>query len=59
MYQKEGPSFVEKYLTLLAAGGSSSPYELLEPFGIDLNTTEFWKQGLAVIDSMLLEVEEM
>ena len=59
VYQKEGPSFVEKYLTLLAAGGSSSPYELLEPFGIDLNTTEFWKQGLAVIDSMLLEVEEM
>ena len=59
VYQKEGPSFVEKYLTLLAAGGSSSPYELLKPFGIDLNSSEFWEQGLAVIDSMLLEVEEM
>jgi len=59
VYQKEGRSFVEKYLTLLAAGGSSSPYELLKPFGIDLNSSEFWEQGLAVIDSMLLEVEEM
>ena len=59
VYQQEGASFVEKYLSLLSAGGSSSPYELLKPFGIDLNSQIFWEQGLAVIDSMLKEVEEM
>ncbi len=59
VYQQEGAPFVEKYLSLLAAGGSSSPYDLLKPFGIDLNSPLFWEQGLAVIDSMLVEVEEM
>lgn len=59
VYQQEGSSFVDKYLSLLAAGGSSSPYELLKPFGIDLNDPEFWSQGLSVIDSMLVEVEKM
>ena len=59
IYQQEGKSFVDKYLGLLAAGGSGSPYELLQPFGIDLNSAEFWEKGLAVIDSMLVEVEQM
>ncbi len=59
IYQQEGTSFVDKYLGLLAAGGSASPYELLQPFGIDLNSPEFWEKGLAVIDSMLVDVEEM
>ena len=59
IYQQEGASFADKYLGLLAAGGSASPYELLQPFGIDLNSPEFWEKGLAVIDSMLVDVEEM
>jgi len=59
VYQQEGPSFVDNYLGLLAAGGSSSPYELLKPFGIDLDSPEFWSHGLGVIDAMLREVEEM
>ena len=59
IYQQQGASFVNNYLDLLAAGGSASPYELLQPFGIDLNSPEFWEKGLAVIDSMLVDVEEM
>ncbi|MEE4165242.1 MAG: M3 family metallopeptidase, partial [Desulfocapsaceae bacterium] len=59
IYREEGDSFVDKYLDLLGAGGSASPYELLQPFGIDLNDPGFWQKGLAVIDSMLLEVEQM
>ena len=53
IYQQEGESFVEKYLQLLAAGGSQSPYDLLQPFEIDLNSPEFWQTGLKVIEEML------
>lgn len=57
MYQQEGDCFVDKYFALLAAGGSASPYDLLKPFGIDLNDPSFWQQGLSVIDAILAEVE--
>ncbi len=57
LYQHEGESFVDKYLDLLTAGGSETPYNLVKPFGLDLNDIQFWHQGLGVIDSMLQEVE--
>jgi len=59
LYQKQGNEFVEKYVSLLASGGSASPYELMKPFAIELNSPEFWNQGLGVIDTMLQEVEGM
>lgn len=57
IYQKEGDSFISKYLNLLSMGGSKSPYELLQPFNIDLNSEHFWQGGLQVIEEMLEEVE--
>ncbi len=53
LYKKEGESFVPKYLDLLAAGGSRTPYELLEPFGVNPDDPEFWEDGLKIIDDML------
>ncbi len=57
IYEREGAPFIEKYFALLQAGGSDTPYNLLKPFGIDLNDKSFWNQGLNLIDSMLKEVE--
>lgn len=57
-YQQDGAAFVPKYLELLKAGGSASPYELLRPFGLDLDDPVFWQGGLATIDAMLRMVEE-
>jgi oligoendopeptidase F len=57
IYRREGASFVDKYLDLLAAGGSHSPYELLQPFGVDLDSPEFWQTGLDVIGEMVAKVE--
>lgn len=57
LYKKQGESFVPRYEQLLAAGGSLSPYELVKPFGVDLNDPLFWQGGLATIDSMLSTVE--
>jgi len=57
IYQKEGVLFVDKYFTLLEAGGSSTPYDLLKPLNIDLEDKEFWNTGLDLIDDMLKLVE--
>jgi oligoendopeptidase F len=57
LYKKEGKSFVPKYLELLAAGGSQTPYTLLKPFGVDLDDPKFWDAGLQMIDDMLQLVE--
>jgi oligoendopeptidase F len=57
IYEQEGSPFIEKYLTLLRAGGSDTPYNLLKPFAIDLDDISFWNRGLDVIDSMLKSVE--
>ncbi len=59
IYKEEGEDFIPKYLHLLSQGGSQSPYELLTPFNIDLNSPTFWQGGLLVIEEMLKEVEEM
>jgi oligoendopeptidase F len=58
LYQHHGDSFVTLYKELLAAGGSASPYELLKPFGINLDDPGFWLQGLGVIEQMLQQVED-
>lgn len=57
VYQSEGSEFIQKYVTLLSAGGSDSPYDLLEPFGLDLDSPDFWQQGLDVIDEMVSLIE--
>jgi oligoendopeptidase F len=59
IYEEDGDNFIPKYLHLLSQGGSQSPYELLTPFNIDLNSPTFWQGGLIVIEEMLREVEEM
>ena len=56
LYQEQGEGFVDRYLELLAAGGSRSPYELLQPFGIDLDDPSFWHRGLDIIEQMLDEL---
>ena len=59
LYQEEGDRFIPKYIHLLQEGGSHSPYELLQPFNINLNDTDFWQGGLNVIETMLNEVENV
>lgn len=49
--------FVKKYITLLSSGGKEDPYTLLKPFGIDLDSPDFWKQGLKKIQEMVENIE--
>ncbi len=57
LYKKEGEPFVPKYLDLLSAGGTQTPYMLLEPFGVNLDDPGFWNDGLKIIDDMLNLIE--
>lgn len=57
LYREEGERFVPKYLELLKAGGSRTPYELVENFNVNLNDAAFWEGGLRIIDEMLGQVE--
>ena len=57
LFKKEGDSFVPKYMDLLAAGGTQTPYTLLEPFGVNPDDPAFWNDGVKIIDEMLQLVE--
>ncbi|MCP5058413.1 MAG: M3 family oligoendopeptidase [bacterium] len=58
-YDEEGEAFVPRYLELLRAGGSASPPELLARVGLDITDPAFWQGGLALLEEMLSEAEEL
>ena len=57
MYQEQGSSFVPKYLSLLAAGGSKAPQAILADVGIDMNSQAFWQSGFDAISGMVDQLE--
>jgi oligoendopeptidase F len=59
VYERSSEGFAERYLAMLAAGGSKSYSELLAPFGLDAKDAGFWKIGLSVIERMIDELEAM
>lgn len=59
MYRRDGASFVDRYLDLLAAGGTRSPMELLRAFGVDVESEAFWAKGFDVIDEQIDELERL
>ncbi len=59
VYQKAEDGFAERYMALLAAGGSKPYGELLAPFGLDARDPGFWQVGLGMIEGMIAELEAM
>ena len=58
-YQKNEFNFSTKYLNLLSAGGTESHEQLLKPFGMSLNNSDFWSQGLSLIEELINELEKL
>ena len=58
MYQKEGATFVPKYLELLSTGGSESPQTILAKVGVDMASEEFWQSGFDTISEMVDQLEQ-
>lgn len=50
-------NFEEKYLDALRAGGTKNYAELLEPFGIDAKSPDFWQKGIDVLIGHIDQLE--
>src|SRR5882757_6132972 len=59
VYENATEGFAERYLAMLAAGGTKHYSELLKPFGLDARDPKFWDGGLSVIAGMIDELEAM
>jgi oligoendopeptidase F len=57
VYERAAEGFAERYLAMLAAGGTKHHGELLKPFGLDARDPAFWQGGLRVIEGMITELE--
>ena len=57
VYEKSASGFAERYLEMLAAGGTKHHAELLAPFGLDARDPKFWDGGLSVIARLIDELE--
>lgn len=57
-YKSEGPSFVPRYLQLLAGGGTASPQDLLSPLQVDIKSMAFWNGGFKRIHALVNELEQ-
>jgi oligoendopeptidase F len=59
VYEKAESGFAERYLDMLAAGGTKHHAELLAPFGLDARDPTFWQGGLRVIEGLIGELEAL
>jgi oligoendopeptidase F len=59
VYEKADEGFAERYLAMLAAGGTKHHSELLAPFGLDARDPHFWQGGLGVIERLISELEAL
>ena len=59
LYAESHPNFAQKYLEMLAAGGTKRHRELLAPFGLNAAEPAFWSRGLSVIEGLIDELEAL
>jgi oligoendopeptidase F len=59
VYEKADRGFADRYLDMLAAGGTKHHKELLKPFGLDASEPHFWSMGLKIIEDLIDELEAM
>ncbi|MBN8938571.1 MAG: M3 family oligoendopeptidase [Rhizobiales bacterium] len=59
VYEGADKGFSQRYLAMLAAGGTKHHSQVLAPFGLDARDPAFWQGGLSVIERMIGELEAM
>lgn len=58
-YQQTPAGFADAYIAMLTAGGADWPHEIVKPLGVDLTDPGFWDNGLAILDDLVREAEEL
>jgi len=56
---KEDPAFAERYEALLAESGMHPAKELARRFGFDLESVDFWRRGIKVLEEKVAALEGM
>lgn len=59
LFEEGHPNFQEKYLGLLAAGGSKRYDALVAPLGLNPKDPAFWTKGLQTIEHLIDELEKL
>lgn len=59
VFEQAQDGFADRYLAMLAAGGTKHHSELLKPFGLDATDPAFWGIGLGMIEGLIAELESM
>jgi len=59
VYTSTPDGFSDIYVDMLAKGGSDWPENILKPTGLDIKDSSFWKRGIAAIEKMLDEAEQL
>ena len=55
-YKSQKNGFSDKYLSLLEAGGSDWPHNLVSGMGLDIKDKNFWSRGLDIFERMVKAV---
>ncbi len=56
-YLASGAGFPDRYLAMLAAGGSDWPARIVKPLDVDLADPGFWTEGLDLLEEMVARAE--
>jgi oligoendopeptidase F len=58
-YQQDPEAFKARYDDLLSSTGLADAATLAERFGIDIRTTEFWRDSLAIVRADIDRFEQL
>jgi len=58
-YTRSENGFSDKYIEMLKAGGSDWPENIVGKLGLDITQPDFWNNGLAAIENMIEQAEEL
>ncbi|WP_445666188.1 M3 family oligoendopeptidase [Fodinibius sp. AD559] len=58
-YTRSQNGFSDKYIEMLRAGGSDWPENIVGKLGLDITQPDFWDNGLAAIEEMIKQAEEL
>jgi oligoendopeptidase F len=59
LFEKEGPEFAKRYDELLRMTGKASAVEVTRSAGFDIESEDFWREGIDYLGSRVAEFEEL
>ncbi|WP_458743606.1 M3 family oligoendopeptidase [Candidatus Nitrosocosmicus sp. T] len=58
-FKNEGREFIPNYISILSAGGSKKPEDLLLSSGIDISKEDFWQRGFDLVSDKINELKDI